>query len=72
MFADEKTLHRAGTTDQPVGGRCEQPPRFSASRTPCRGGRRELATVLPYVIRYLVMGQRVFINDIKHGRQRRE
>ncbi len=37
---------------------------------PAERGRRELPTVPPYVIRYLVKGQRVFINDIKHGRQR--
>ncbi|MDK2767530.1 MAG: type II toxin-antitoxin system RelE/ParE family toxin [Sphingomonas sp.] len=39
---------------------------------PAERGRRELATVPPYVIRYLVKGQRVFINDIKHGRQRHD
>ncbi|PKP99316.1 MAG: addiction module toxin RelE [Alphaproteobacteria bacterium HGW-Alphaproteobacteria-15] len=37
---------------------------------PAKSGRRELATVPPYVIRYRVEGQFVIIGDIKHGRQR--
>lgn len=37
---------------------------------PATVGRRELATVPPYVIRYRVQGDHVVIGDIKHGRQR--
>lgn len=38
---------------------------------PASRGRRELATIPPYVIRYKVDADRVVIGDIKHGRQDR-
>ena len=38
---------------------------------PASRGRRELAIIPPYVIRYKVEGDRVLIGDIKHGRQLR-
>jgi plasmid stabilization system protein ParE len=37
---------------------------------PASRGHRELALVPPYVIRYRVEGEKVFITGIKHGRQR--
>lgn len=36
---------------------------------PVSGGRRELVTIQPYVIRYLVDGDRVFIVGIRHSAQ---
>ena len=39
---------------------------------PASRGRRELAIIPPYVIRYKVEGDRVLIGDIKHGRQLRD
>lgn len=38
---------------------------------PAGDGKRELATIRPYVIRYDVRGETVFILSIKHGAQRR-
>ena len=35
------------------------------------GGKREFATIRPYVIRYDVRGEIVFVLSIKHGAQRR-
>ena len=37
---------------------------------PADGGRRELVTIPPYIIRYLVDGDRVFIVGIRHSAQR--
>ena len=45
---------------------------FPQRGRPSTRGRRELATVPPYVIRYHIAGKRLFISDIKHGRQRRD
>jgi len=36
---------------------------------PARRGSRELSIIPPYVIRYRVDAERVYIIDIKHGRQ---
>jgi len=38
-------------------------------RRPAGDGFRELSTVPPYVIRYLVSGDEVFVASIRHGRQ---
>ena len=38
---------------------------------PAGNGKRELPSIRPYVIRYAVRGDRVFILAIKHGSQRR-
>jgi plasmid stabilization system protein ParE len=38
---------------------------------PTSDGKRELPTVAPYVIRYVVRGDGVRILRVKHGRQRR-
>ena len=38
---------------------------------PAGDGKRELPTVAPYVIRYVVRGEQAFILAIKHGSQRR-
>jgi toxin ParE1/3/4 len=37
---------------------------------PAGNGARELPSVPPYIIRYEVSGDRVFILSIRHGRQR--
>ena len=39
---------------------------------PVAQGRRELPTVPPYVIRYVVRGDLVVIQSVKHGAQRRD
>ena len=38
---------------------------------PAGGGKRELPAIRPYVIRYDVRGETVFVLSIKHGAQRR-
>ena len=38
---------------------------------PAGGGKRELPTIRPYIIRYDVRGETVFVLSIKHGAQRR-
>jgi toxin ParE1/3/4 len=42
---------------------------FPSRGRPALGGARELATVPPYVIRYVVLDDMVSILDIRHGRQ---
>lgn len=42
---------------------------FPERGRPASNGRRELASVPPYVIRYRVDGDTVIITAIKHGRQ---
>lgn len=37
---------------------------------PVEGGRRELTTVPPYVMRYRVSGDTVFIVSVRHGARR--
>lgn len=43
---------------------------FPKRGRPAGNRRRELTTVPPYVIRYRVVGDTVYITRIKHGRQR--
>ena len=38
---------------------------------PAGNGKRELPSIRPYIIRYAVRGDRVFILAVKHGAQRR-
>lgn len=38
---------------------------------PAERGMREIATVPPYILRYRVVGDKVYIVRIKHGRQHR-
>lgn len=50
---------------------------YSLSDFPNRGrptpsGLRELVTVPPYVLRYVVVDDRVYITTVKHGSQRRD
>ena len=45
---------------------------FPERGRPTSRGRRELATIPPYLIRYKIDGDRVVIGDIKHGRQDRD
>ncbi|MEP9358389.1 type II toxin-antitoxin system RelE/ParE family toxin [Sphingomonas sp. KR3-1] len=44
---------------------------FPSRGRPSASGLRELVTVPPYVLRYLVVGDMVYIATIKHGPQRR-
>ena len=38
---------------------------------PAGGGKREIPAIRPYVIKYDVRGETVFVLSIKHGAQRR-
>jgi addiction module RelE/StbE family toxin len=43
---------------------------FPERGRPAIRGRRELATAPPYVVRYRVMGDRVLVDRVVHGRRR--
>lgn len=43
--------------------------KFPARGRPVADGRRELATIPPYVIRYRYEGETVFILSVRHGAQ---
>lgn len=45
---------------------------FPNRARPGSKGRRELTTVPPYVIRYTVRGEIVFIQNVLHGARRRD
>ena len=71
---DYTTVHRAPLAAQRQANRILEA-LSQLEHTPLIGrpspkGTRELVTVPPYVIRYRVMGRRVFVVRIRHGARR--